>query len=137
MTETLTGACGCGAVTFAIVAPPIGATYCHCTRCQRRSGTAASPQIMLAPDSFRVLSGQDSLAAWRPPDGFEKWFCRDCGSQLFSCRPGDAHPMSVRFGALDQDPGIRPTLRQFVTDAAPWEPIPDDGLPRYPERRPG
>ena len=44
--------------------------------------------------------------------------------------------MSVRFGALDADPGIRPSYRQFVAYAAPWEQVPDDGLPHYPERRP-
>jgi hypothetical protein len=40
----------------------------------------------------------------------------------------------VRMGALDQDPGIRPSVHQFTDYAAPWEPIPDDGLPRFPER---
>ena len=43
--------------------------------------------------------------------------------------------MGVRLGSFDEDPGIRPTARQFVAYAAAWEPIPDDGLPRYPERR--
>ena len=37
-------------------------------------------------------------------------------------------------GALDQDPGIRPGAHQFVSYAAPWYEIPDDGLPRFPER---
>ena len=136
MTDTLTGACGCGAVTFAIDASPVGASYCHCTRCQRRSGTAASVQIQLAPGSFRVLTGADQLAAWRPDPGFEKWFCGACGSALYSRNPADHEQIAVRMGALDNDPGIRPALRQFVTYAAAWEPIPDDGLPRYPERRP-
>jgi|GEM_PF-4257248 len=36
--------------------------------------------------------------------------------------------MSIRIGAFDADPGIRPSLRQFVAYAATWEPIPDDGL---------
>jgi hypothetical protein len=44
--------------------------------------------------------------------------------------------MSVRLGAFDDDPGIRPEFRQFVAYAAVWDPIPDDGLPRFPERRP-
>jgi hypothetical protein len=38
-------------------------------------------------------------------------------------------------GTFDEDPGIRPSVRQFVAYAAPWEPIPDDGLPRYDESR--
>jgi hypothetical protein len=44
--------------------------------------------------------------------------------------------LSVRFGVFDRDPGIRPTYRQFVAYAAPWEPIPDDGLEQFPESRP-
>ena len=50
-------------------------------------------------------------------------------------RPGGLHPrIAVRLGTFDGDPGIRPRLRQFVAYAAPWEPLPDDGLPRHPER---
>ena len=36
-------------------------------------------------------------------------------------------------GAFDDDPGVRPTVRAFVAYAAPWEPIPDDGLERLDE----
>ena len=39
--------------------------------------------------------------------------------------------------AFDSDPGVRPSYRQFVAYAASWEPIPDDGLPRYDEVAPG
>ena len=42
--------------------------------------------------------------------------------------------LAIRMGALDSDPGIRPTAHQFVTCAAPWFPVPDNGLPRFPER---
>ena len=38
---------------------------------------------------------------------------------------------------IDGDPGVRPQSHQFVAYAACWEEIPDDGLPRYPEERPG
>jgi hypothetical protein len=140
MSFRLTGGCGCGAVQFEVTAPPGSATYCHCTRCQRRTGTAASANARLEPGSFQILSGEERLRAWKPPDGAEKWFCGDCGSALFSQVPGptrDAPPrIGVRLGAFDQDPGIRPGAHQFVAYAVPWEPIPDDGLPRYPERAP-
>lgn len=76
------------------------------------------------------------MRAWRPADGWEKWFCGECGSALFSKDPQDETLMSVRLGAFDSDPQIRPTMRQFVAYAAPWEAIPDDGLPRHPERAP-
>ncbi|HEX3453593.1 MAG TPA: GFA family protein, partial [Gaiellaceae bacterium] len=62
-------------------------------------------------------------------------FCSACGGALWSRHPDDPGLISVRMGAFDTDPGIRPSARQYVDYAAPWEPIPDDGLPRYPERR--
>ncbi len=131
----LTGGCGCGAVRFVVTAPPVSALYCHCTRCQRRSGAAASANAQLEPGSFQILEGEDRMRAWKPEGGAEKWFCGDCGSALFSRDPQDASRVGVRLGTFDEDPGIRPAARQFVAYAAPWEPIPDDGLPRYPERR--
>jgi hypothetical protein len=132
----LTGGCGCGAVRFEVTRPLVSAGYCHCTRCQRRTGTAASASAAVEPGSFRIVQGEEKLKAWKPEGGFEKWFCRDCGSALFSRNPDDHATMGVRLGTFDQDPGVRPAWHQFVAYAAPWEPIPDDGLPRYPERRP-
>ena len=129
----LTGGCGCGAVRFEVTAPFEASLYCHCTRCQRRTGTAASANASAAKGSFNITQGEDHLRAWRPEGGFEKWFCGECGSALFSRDPQDHENVGVRLGALDSDPGIRPSKRQFVAYAASWEPIPDDGLPRFPE----
>jgi hypothetical protein len=72
---------------------------------------------------------------WQPDDGGEKWFCGECGSALFGRNPAHADPIGIRMGTFDGDPGIRPSVRQFVSSAAPWEPIPDDGLPRFPQSR--
>lgn len=131
----LTGGCLCGGVRYAITAPPVKMTYCHCTRCQRRSGAASSPQLRVEPGSVRFLQGEELVRGWKPPDGFEKCFCGTCGGALFSKGP-DGAIWSVRMGTLDSDPGIRPAHRQFVAYAAPWEPVPDDGVPHYPERAP-
>jgi hypothetical protein len=132
----LTGGCLCGAVRFEVSAPLGAAGYCHCTRCQRRTGTAASPQARVAPGSLRVTQGEDEIRAYAPERGFEKLFCSSCGSALWSRDPHDHDVLGVRLGAFDGDPGVRPSHHQFVAYAAPWEPLPDDGLPRYPERRP-
>jgi hypothetical protein len=133
----ITGGCLCGAVRFELTELPTAAGYCHCTRCQRRTGTAASPQARIDGRTFRVTAGAASVKAWRHPDGgFEKCFCSHCGSHLFSRDPEDPAQMSIRMGAFDRDPGIRPGWRTYVAYAAPWEPIPDDGLERHPEGRP-
>jgi len=133
----ITGGCLCGAVRFELSEPPARAGYCHCTRCQRRTGTAASAQARIAASTFRLHSGEDEIGAWRHPDGgFEKCFCARCGAHLFSRDPEGSGQMSVRMAAFDEDPGVPPSFRAYVAYAAPWEPIPDDGLPRFPEAAP-
>jgi len=132
----LTGGCLCGGVRFEVDEPPISASYCHCTRCQRRTGTAASVQARIVPGSLRIVSGKELVRAFEPEDGFPKEFCSACGSALWSRNPDNSDALSVRLGAFDEDPGVRPSYRQYVAYAAQWEPIPDDGLPRFPERRP-
>ncbi len=132
----LTGGCLCGAVRFEVSEPLVSAGYCHCTRCQRRTGAAASPQGRIVPGSLHLTEGEELLRAYEPDDGFPKVFCSACGSSLWSLFPDDRGIASVRLGVFDEDPGIRPSFRQFVAYAAPWEPIPDDGLERFSERRP-
>jgi hypothetical protein len=137
MAALITGGCGCGTVRFEIDRPLLSASYCHCTRCQRRTGTAAAATARAEPGSVRIVTGADALRGWTPEDGREKVFCVECGSALFSCDPGSQDYTGVRLGAIDGDPGVRPESRQFVAYAACWEDLPDDGLPRYPESRPG
>jgi len=139
MTEpSLTGGCLCGGVRFELSEPPIEAGYCHCTRCQRRTGTGSSAQARIDGRTLTLLAGEELVCGWRHPDGgFEKLFCSACGAHLFSRNPDDSSQMSVRMSAFDGDPGVRPSFRGFVAYAAPWEPIPDDGLTRYAERKPG
>jgi hypothetical protein len=132
----LTGGCLCGGVRFEISAPLVQAGYCHCTRCQRRTGTAAAASARVERGSFRIVRGEDLVRAYRPPDGWAKAFCTSCGSALYSQDPHEPEALSVRLGAFDGDPGIRPTTRQHVATAAVWEPVPDDGLPRHDGPRP-
>jgi hypothetical protein len=133
--STLTGACLCGGVRFEVTEPPLSAGYCHCTRCQRRTGSGASVSANIAPGSLRILAGEELVAEYRPPEGFLKVFCSACGGALWSRHPDDPDRIGVRMGTFDSDPGVRPSYRQYVAYAAPWEPIPDDGLPLFPERR--
>jgi hypothetical protein len=129
----LTGGCLCGSVRYEVDKPAVEAEYCHCTRCQRWTGSAASVSAELVPGSLRITSGEGLLASWDPPDSWKHVFCSSCGSVLWA-QSGDL--FTVGMGTFDGDPGIRPSYHQFTAYAAVWEPLPDDGLPRYPERRP-
>jgi hypothetical protein len=129
------GGCMCGAVRFAVDRPLLGALYCHCKRCQRRTGTAFSVTALTETGSFAVTAGDDAVRSWDPDDGgWIKFFCGRCGSQVWTSNPENPELVAVRMGALDGDPGLRPAAHQFTDYAAPWLALPDDGLPRFPER---
>jgi hypothetical protein len=127
----------CGGVRFEITEPLVSAAWCHCTRCQRRSGTAASPGALTVPGSFRITEGEELVTEWTPPgEGNIKAFCSVCGGHLYSRRRDGWERVSVRLGVVDGDPGVRPEYHSFTASAAVWQPLPDDGLPRYEGPRP-
>ena len=120
---------------YEVSAPLVSAGYCHCTRCQRRTGTAAAASARIEPGSLRIVQGEELVQCWTPDEGFAKCFCSACGGALWSQSQDDPEVISIRLGTVDGDPGIRPQWHTFTAYAAPWEPLPDDGLPRYPESR--
>jgi hypothetical protein len=133
---TRTGSCACGAVRFELAADFLSAGYCHCTRCQRRSGAPASLNGIVPDGGLTIVAGEEALRVWRPREGMPKWFCGRCGGHVFAGEPGAGGVVGVRFGTLHDDPGIEPSWRQWVSSSPPWLAIPDDGIPRYPEQRP-
>lgn len=113
----------------------LSAGYCHCTHCQRRTGTGSSANGRAPQTGFRLLQGAEELRSFKPPAGVPKLFCATCGSALFSGDPSTDEEVAVRLGTLDRDPGIRPHYRQFVDSAVSWEPVPEDGLERFARSR--
>src|ERR1700709_827038 len=106
----LTGACMCGGVRFELSEPLLGALFCHCKRCQRRTGTGVSTTAVTAPGSYRTVAGEELVRTWDPGDGgYVKGFCSRCGGQLYTTNPENPEILAIRMGALDDDPGIRPT----------------------------
>jgi hypothetical protein len=105
--------------------PPLPAPIGSCPITER------PPRAMQLPDRGR----RGPAAHVKPEDGGEKRFCGDCGSAPFGTNPSHADPIGIRMGTFDQDPAVRPTARQFVSSAAPWAPIPKDGLRRHEQSR--
>jgi hypothetical protein len=131
--ERITGGCLCGGVRFEITEPFAWSNHCHCSRCRKHSGAFGGTQARVPREGFLLLAGEELIHVYRPEGGRVKAFCEVCGSSLFGGEWPDGDEISVCLGAIDGDPGIRPQVHTFVDSKAPWEEIPDDGLPRYPE----
>ena len=95
---------------------------------------APHSQARVLREQFRLLQGEELIRVYGKGEGAVKAFCSNCGSSLFGGDWPDGSQVSIRMGAFDVDPGIRPQFHTFVADRAPWDTITDD-LPQYPERR--
>ena len=133
--EPVRGSCQCGGVRFEVREPFLRWTNCHCSICRKHSGTFGATTLRAPRDGFRLLAGEELLSVYDPGEGRAlKVFCSACGSSLFGGRWPEGDEISIRAGALDDDPGIRPELHIYVDSRAPWDELPDDGLPRFAER---
>ena len=116
-----------------MTAPFVWASHCHCSRCRKHSGAFGETQGRVPREGFRLLQGEELISVYRPEGGRVKAFCSVCGSSLFGNEWPEGDQIGIRLGAVDGDPGIRPQFHTFVASKAPWEQLPDDGLPRYNE----
>ena len=132
MANVITGSCLCGGVRFEVDLPFIRAGHCHCSRCRKHSGTSVCTQGRVWRNQFRLLHGAELIRNFKTAGHASKAFCSVCGSSLFGGDWPDGAQVSIRLGAIDGDPGIRPQFHTFVDSKAPWDEITDD-LPQYPE----
>lgn len=126
------GSCLCGGVRFEVAPPFLRANHCHCDRCRKHSGTAVCTQARVRKEQFRLLQGAELIRVYGQGEGAVKAFCLNCGSSLFGGEWPDGEQVSIRLGAFDDDPGIRPQFHTYVDSRAPWDEITDD-LPQYRE----
>ena len=59
-----------------------------------------------------------------------------CGSNLFGTGWPDSEVTGVRLPALDEPYDGKPDMHIWVRSVAPWETLPDDGLPRHDQSAP-
>ncbi|TDH63159.1 aldehyde-activating protein [Dankookia rubra] len=126
-----TGGCLCGAVRYEITRPPLAAYTCHCTACQRLTGSAFSAAFVIAAEACRFTGGEVQ-ALQRPADSgrvVTRWVCRGCGTWICNgARPGTAAAGSlvvVRAGTLDDTAWLRPTAHFWTRSAQPWVILPE------------
>jgi hypothetical protein len=119
----LKGGCACGAVRYEIAAPPLAIYACHCTDCQRRTGTAFALNMPVRTSSLRIVAGAPK--GWRSASSngatATSWFCGDCGGRIYGERDGRPDIMVIRAGTLDDTSWVRPAAHFFVRSAQPWE----------------
>jgi hypothetical protein len=128
------GSCQCGGVRFEVAGPFATLSFCHCTTCKKISGGVGTANGRARTADITVLAGRELIETYQPDEGSAKSFCGRCGSNLFGGGWPESEEASVRLSAIDSGLDQRPDRHLFVRSVAPWETLPDDGLPRYEVR---
>lgn len=124
----LHGSCDCGLVKYRVKNAFQYALNCHCTSCQKATGSAFKAFGGIAWTEFNLTFGTDNL--WRQGDDLHyDARCRTCGSLLYS-RVREGSFVHVTYGSLNEAPDLKPQAHIFVRSKAPWFDICDD-LPQY------
>lgn len=128
--RTLSGACYCRAVTYTVDDAFEYAFICHCSDCQRTTGSAFKPFAGIAVHRFALTSGHEQLTRLGD-EATHNAFCKTCGSLLYSVVRGGKY-VHVTLGTLLEQPTTTPGAHIFLRSKAPWHVI-GDALPQYQE----
>ena len=129
MPETLKGACLCGGVEYE-VEDPESLGVCHCTRCQRWTGSSLAA-VVVDPTNFEITKGADLVGRYES-ELAPRHFCSNCGSSLYD----DLGEKYFVAAGLMRDLKLEPSFHMQVAYKADWDQIGGDA-PQFPENPPG
>jgi hypothetical protein len=76
------GKCLCGQIEFQVIGKFSNLYQCHCSICQKATGTACSSGLITDIGNVRWISGLDKVSSFTKENGFRSDFCRICGSPV-------------------------------------------------------
>jgi hypothetical protein len=126
MAAPYSGQCLCGAVRYRADAEPLAVYACHCTDCQRRTGSAFSFTVVVARSALQLVAGTTVPYFAELPDGRVKkgQMCVACGTRLWG-EAKDRSIVALTHGALEQPTGLTPVAHVFTRSAQPWLKLPE------------
>ena len=122
MTSPLTGSCLCGAIRYSVDVPIKELRACHCTHCQKASGSAGSVNAVIPSAAFHLTQGTLKRYDARAESGrtLYRFFCGDCGSPIYSQRATAPETVVLRAGTLDGGDDMKITTNIWTRSARPW-----------------
>ena len=122
------GGCSCGEIRYRMTSDPLIVHCCHCTWCQRETGSAFVLNALIETDRVEITAGEPD-GILRPSEsgaGQTVWQCSTCGVVLWSTYSGAGDAVRfLRAGTLDDTTELKPDIHIFTESKQPWVNIPD------------
>jgi hypothetical protein len=118
----LDGRCACGAVTYSMKSKPIVVHCCHCSECQRQTGSAFVLNAIIEAERVTIEGSVIETTLPTPSgNGQVVTRCKKCGVAVFGnylSRKGKLR--YIRVGTLDQPDKCPPDVHIFTSSKLPW-----------------
>jgi hypothetical protein len=127
----LEGGCTCRAVRYRMMTRPMIVHCCHCTWCQRETGTAFAHNAMIEADRVELLSGEPEAVVTPSNSGKGQtiWRCPACRIAVWSNYAGGGPIVRfVRVGTTDRPALLPPDVHIFTASKQPWVVLPEGAL---------
>jgi hypothetical protein len=129
------GGCTCRQVRYRMTSRPLIVHCCHCTWCQRETGTAFALNAMIESDCVQLLQGEMLVIDTPSNSGKGQRIsrCPKCLVAVWSNYVGAGDALRfVRVGTLDEPGALPPDIHIFTTSKQPWLVLPP-GTPAVAE----
>ncbi|MBV9812771.1 MAG: GFA family protein [Acetobacteraceae bacterium] len=121
------GGCTCGQVRYRLTGAPMIVHACHCTWCQRETGTVHALNALYEADRVIHLAGEPELVQTPSASGAGQVIarCPACRVAIWSNYAGSgAATRFVRVGTLDDPAALPPDVHIFTSSKQPWVVLP-------------
>ncbi|MEZ9291986.1 GFA family protein [Vibrio lentus] len=123
------GSCLCGSIQFELDGGVTDIIHCHCSLCRKASGSAYATNGFINAEDVKLTDKNNTLTFYESSEGKRKYFCKTCGSPIYSSNSQSLKRLRLRLGILDTEISERPISHNFVTSKANWDDL-DVELPR-------
>lgn len=123
-----TGGCFCGAIRYRLESEPMFVHCCHCTDCQRQTGSAFVLNAIIEADRVTLLEGKPEPVEMKTDSGrpHDIYRCPSCKIAVWSDYGRRKNLFFVRVGTLDQPGALSPDVHIFTRSKLPWMRLPEN-----------
>ncbi len=116
-----TGRCLCGEIEIKSTSDPTFQANCHCDDCRRAGGSAYASLVFVPEEALTVTKGDPASYQHQSDRGstMTKYFCPNCGSQLFGFGSANPSRRGVRVGVIEDASWFKPEVNVYASRKLP------------------
>ena len=124
---TRLASCSCGQLTAQVVGEPVRVSLCHCTDCQRRTGSAFGEQARFPRENVTISGASTEYIRTNDEGGRTRFhFCPKCGATVYYEPAGLDAFVAIPVGAFGDPNFPTPSVSVWEDDKHQWVVPPPD-----------